>query len=302
MKRKSMKPFSHHPGLSPRRSHRRAFTLIEMITVISIIVLVLAAALPVWNVLTGNRSLEAGYNQVSAMIGTARSDAIYNRTQVGVVFFVDPTNGQVTMDEVTATGPALNFSSASNTVKTANASDNSIDFFGRDFNRETVPLPTGVGLALYNNQPNISGTLGSPDLAYDRYFRFGVIMFDPTGTVEPFPYGVSANSQLGARLLLSSTTGDLGSSGLSTNPDPPTPLTSSVGILLYDRVTFAAQVAAGITPDADLDYVLPLQSQPTLVLQSQPSETQKETEETWLDNNGLSALVSPANGSLIKAK
>jgi type II secretory pathway pseudopilin PulG len=285
MKLNSMKLLSHHPDRSPprrsRQSARRAFTLIEMITVITIIILVLAAALPVWNVLTGNRSLEAGYNQVSAMIGTARADAVYNRAEVGVVFFVDPANGQVTMGEVRPDSPTAPDNAALNYGAT------SVDFFGRDFSRETVPLPTGVGVALYNNQPN-----GATN--YDRYVRFGVIMFDATGTVEPFAYGVRYSSQLGNRLGLATGTTDLQANGTA-----PSALTSQVGILLYDRVTFASYVAskvgASIPPDQDMDYTLPNQV-------ATVTSTQKIPEETWLDNNGLSALVSPANGSLIKSK
>jgi prepilin-type N-terminal cleavage/methylation domain-containing protein len=78
----------------------RGFTLIEMITVLSIIIIVLAIAIPVWNALLGGTNLTAAQNKVAAVLANARADAIYNRQTIGVFFYTDPKTQQVAMTEV----------------------------------------------------------------------------------------------------------------------------------------------------------------------------------------------------------
>jgi hypothetical protein len=186
--------------------------------------------------------------------------------------------------------------------------------------RDVVLLPAGVGVALSNNSnPYASATV--PGL--DRYLRCGVIMFDATGNLTIIPYGVpylrqtpyiysngiSTNptelNHLGTRLGLTSTSGDLVSNftpnvPLGTVP-PPYPLISQVGLLLYDHNTYLNQISPNSVPpgihfsDADIQCDQPVN--PTA-----PSLAQKTDEENWLDQNGVAFLVSPFNGSLIKAK
>jgi len=83
-----------------RRSHaqnRSAFTLVELLVVIGIIVIALALSVPAFSFLTGARSLEAGENAVAAMLGRARTEAINGNAYVGVFFFVDPKTDRTTL-------------------------------------------------------------------------------------------------------------------------------------------------------------------------------------------------------------
>jgi hypothetical protein len=73
-----------------------------MLVVLAIIVIVLLAAVPVFNSLTGNHSVAAAQNQVAAMLVTARADAIYDKQITGVFFFIDPASDSVAMAEVQA--------------------------------------------------------------------------------------------------------------------------------------------------------------------------------------------------------
>jgi type II secretory pathway pseudopilin PulG len=94
------------PGLRPKfrgvppASLRAAFTLIEMITVLTIIIIVLAIAIPVWNALLGGTNLASAQNQISAYLTNARADAIFNRQTIGVCFYIDPKTQQTAVAEV----------------------------------------------------------------------------------------------------------------------------------------------------------------------------------------------------------
>src|ERR1700728_2310468 len=79
---------------------RRGFTLIEMITVLTIIIIVLAIAIPIWDAMMNGTNLAAAQNQISAFISNARADAIYNRQTIGVFFYIDPKSQQTGMAEV----------------------------------------------------------------------------------------------------------------------------------------------------------------------------------------------------------
>ena len=68
---------------------RRAFTLIELLVVMSILVILLTIALPVFNYITAARSTESGVNMVAAMVSRARNLAL-NRPDdklIGVLFY-----------------------------------------------------------------------------------------------------------------------------------------------------------------------------------------------------------------------
>jgi prepilin-type N-terminal cleavage/methylation domain-containing protein len=70
----------------PLSAARLGFTLTEILVVIVIIVLILGMAMPVFRFITGSRSEEGATNQISAMLGRARADAVGLQTPVGVLF------------------------------------------------------------------------------------------------------------------------------------------------------------------------------------------------------------------------
>src|SRR5690242_9771399 len=73
---------------------RRAFTLTEILVVIGIIVLMLAIAVPALNFIRGSRSVDSAQNQISALLGRARSKAIGLQELTGVFFFKDINTGR----------------------------------------------------------------------------------------------------------------------------------------------------------------------------------------------------------------
>jgi prepilin-type N-terminal cleavage/methylation domain-containing protein len=100
-------PKDPRPLARPARlGGRRAFTLTELLIVISIIVLVTALGVPVFNSLRGARSVEAGINQVSAVVGQARTVAVNEGVYCGVIFFINPaTPDRTSMALITIQDP-----------------------------------------------------------------------------------------------------------------------------------------------------------------------------------------------------
>ena len=86
---------------------RRGFTLIELLVVMSILVVLLLVALPVFNYVTGARSTESGLNLAAAMIGRARALALSRSDDklVGVLFYTNKDDDRDAMQivEVEAT-------------------------------------------------------------------------------------------------------------------------------------------------------------------------------------------------------
>ena len=74
---------------------RRGFSLTEILIVIGLIVLMLALAVPTFNFITGNRSVEGAQNTVGALIGRARAEAIGLQETRGVFFFIERASGRV---------------------------------------------------------------------------------------------------------------------------------------------------------------------------------------------------------------
>jgi hypothetical protein len=103
----------------------------------------------------------------------------------------------------------------------------------------------------------------------------------------------------------------------------PLPLTSATGLIFYDRVAFQSQhdPTPGLTSDSFIDSDASAGSNlnnthadleiwtnavygsglyPTMPT---PAQQQiKYDEESWLDQNGTTAIVSPLNGNLVKSK
>lgn len=81
----------------PLSTRSRGFTLIEILVVLGIVTLVAALGVPVYNALSGTRSIEAAQNQVSAYLGQARTIAINEGKSAGVLFYVDPATERTAM-------------------------------------------------------------------------------------------------------------------------------------------------------------------------------------------------------------
>src|SRR4051812_37949817 len=79
------------------KNRNRGFSLTELLIVITLIVIVLALALPAFNFITGSKSTDAAQNQISAMLGRARNEAIGVQELRGVFFYLDPGTEQYTV-------------------------------------------------------------------------------------------------------------------------------------------------------------------------------------------------------------
>jgi prepilin-type N-terminal cleavage/methylation domain-containing protein len=111
-------------------SHRRtAFTLIELLVVIGIIVLIVTLAIPAFNIITGGRSIDSAQNQVSAILGRARADAVGLQEERGVFFYQETAGGRVTAAIVRARSDASGATFPSRSTSSPTAS--------------TSPCPTG---------------------------------------------------------------------------------------------------------------------------------------------------------------
>lgn len=74
---------------------RRAFTVVELLIVIGIIVLMLALAVPAFNLLMGSRGEQATANQIAALIARSRQNALRGVDDYsGVLFYRTPADGR----------------------------------------------------------------------------------------------------------------------------------------------------------------------------------------------------------------
>src|ERR1700733_7870952 len=166
------------------KRHIFAFTLIELMTVITIIVLVLAAAVPTINLLEGNRSLANGYNRVRAALGHAGQIALYYRAPAGVAFYRDPITGRQAIAYVTQEKniPA----DVASPAYTLHNDDRLVDMIPGE---EILLLPYGVAVQVLNCQS------GQPTI--DPCLRIGVVLFDENGQLTSTPYWIRDVFSLG---------------------------------------------------------------------------------------------------------
>ena len=77
--------------LVERRQRRvAAFTMVELLTVIAIMVIVAAVSIPAFSALFASNNIIQAQNQITAAIAEARSMAIRERSQVALIFFQEP--------------------------------------------------------------------------------------------------------------------------------------------------------------------------------------------------------------------
>lgn len=279
--------FNRRSQIANRKS-RSGFTLNELLIVCAIVVLIMALAVPAFNVLTGSRSIEGATNQVSAFLGQARAEAIGVQEIRGVLFFLDPGTERVSMAMVRDSA----FEGAAGVTYLDLVPD-------RDF----INLPTGVGLH------TVDSAAGSPrtDDGYIGYnvtapttLRYGgVILFDSSGKIISTRYGFrcSGDSTAAAGSPMSlmgtlMTNGSVASINAGTGTDfvvPGIQLMSQVGFVLFDRATFVTAPTNGGN-DTDIQ------------ISGGTYSTSELDEETWLDANATLQLVNRYNGTLIKAE
>jgi prepilin-type N-terminal cleavage/methylation domain-containing protein len=245
-----------------QRPCRRGFTLTELLVVISIIILVLALAVPIFSVLRGGRSVDAGQNVMSATLQRARSRAIGMQSRRGVFFFDDQVSGR--------TGMLL--------VKILDSTPNVLELDTPDIEPEY--LPPGVGAAFLLPPPKTGAGSGTTD------FRpTGLIVFDGLGRVETLTsYSPDYTAPKPPQPVLPPTAlyqqyqNNIGPA-MQVGATPGAPEQSQVAFVLYDRRPFA-ELGAPATPG---------------IAFTQP---QKD----WLDQNATAIVINRYNGTLIRGE
>jgi prepilin-type N-terminal cleavage/methylation domain-containing protein len=151
-----------------RKPKTQAFTLVELLTVLIIIGILLAVAIPATTNLTRSNSLNTAVRQVSNTLSLARQFAITQRVYARVVF---PYTGTTTASPTSAVPTYISFAVMTNSSRTATN--------GWGYVSRWEYLPVGV---YFCKGASVTGAL-------DRVSCLN------TNTV-PFPYSVSGNDKL----------------------------------------------------------------------------------------------------------
>lgn len=267
---------------------RSAFTLTEVIVIVSIIVLFMALAVPAINVMRGKNSVAAARNQVAAVLTRARLEAMAMQRESGVLFFLDPDSGQYAMASVAMVDPPAG-AAAPPEVYLDLVADRDMDM-----------LPAGVGAQVLHDC-TLSGTAPNKTRSNDGYIGYnrkysggtiatdkpaygGVILFGGEGQVVSKTYAFRGKTVTNANTAISVF---FGKSGSDLTPSPSnTALKSGPGFVLYERGVFA-----------DLGYT----DTDDRVVTPGTYSANETSEEKWLDANGSVVLINRTSGALVKS-
>ncbi|MGH7213994.1 MAG: prepilin-type N-terminal cleavage/methylation domain-containing protein [Tepidisphaeraceae bacterium] len=272
--------------MTSRTIRHHAFTLTEMLVVIGILLLLLVLALPAFNFITGSRSIDGAQNQISALLGRARAEAIGLQEHRGVMFYIDPANERVTVALVReADYPAG-----------APMADVYLDLVG---DTDVLTLPPGVGLQVIDDCAVAAGVRGD-----DGYLGFndpgggilvgGVILFDSNGQLAPRTYGIRTTAGAGATTLIEdrfNLDGGAGGAEFVSIGPPATPSRAQFGFVLFDRDAFTGW--GGALDDAQISGAA------YGTVAAPPSEAYEEDQ---IDKNATPLLVNRYNGTLIRSE
>ncbi|MEZ0266051.1 MAG: hypothetical protein ACAI43_15085 [Phycisphaerae bacterium] len=209
----------------------RAFTLTEVLVIIAVIVVVLAMAVPLFNVFSASRSVDGAENVLSASLQRARSRAIGMQERRGLFVFTDPATGNAAMVTV-----VLNYEAGI----VPPVIELELDPSGMQTS-DTEPLPSGVGVAFMGR--DFENTQSGTPLAFRP---LGLIVFDAYGRLEQTDFTIRKTSNLAKR------------AGLTTAPIPATnnnqALYSSVAMTFYERRAFTDGVSSTNIPADTLTF------------------------------------------------
>lgn len=278
----------------------RGFTLTEMLVVLAVIILMLGAAIPAFNLITGTKSTQAAENLIGAAIGRARTYAISHQRTAGVVFFLDPTSQRTTMGLVVEDQPGPTQGSTPYLQYDAGGAAINRHYIeaggaGRAYldlvpDEDLQSLPPGVGCQLIHNYifvPNPA--VPNAARAFDRYVRTGAILFDAEGRLISREIGFDWNTALGQMMGLKNPSS--GDPGLTTIPVTlPYSFRSQLGLVLYDVATFRN---LGFTEKLNED---------SIINPNDHDYSKEEKEEIWLDENASQLLISRYSGAILRGE
>lgn len=301
------------PIHTPHSAIRNAFTLTELLVVIGLIVLLIAIAVPTFKAMSGGRSIDAAQNQLAAILGAARAEAIGLQKVRGVFFYIDPATERVNAALVREVGYT-----PSPKDQPPYPPDLYIDLVP---DRDPIALPIGVGLQGLDNAEFAGGArrddgyighnpLIPPPPSGDKVRYGGVILFDGYGRVINKFYGLR-----------------LGEPENVPNPSRPVP-TRLAEFLGYDPAGavppmhfVAQQLVTGGTGPASMNKKPPYSLFGFVLYDAEPFRSLGYTdndpqfdsragnysgkeleEETWLDKNASPVLINRYNGTLIRGE
>jgi prepilin-type N-terminal cleavage/methylation domain-containing protein len=229
------------PTIAPPRGRSAAFTLIEVLVVISIVVILLAVSVPTIRALTKGNSQKQAVNLMTTMLANARATAISTRKVSGIVVYEYPATTSVT-------NPSQATSFIQPITQTAYNGSTKVRFFNRVPGTGPQRLTSGiqvatldVGINAFRTQATDTGTfLGG---------NCRVILFDNNGQL------LLANG-----LAIEATNTDPVAFAWNLRGDPDQSTTqvkqsvtrgaSSPGFLVYDAGLFVAQHSTSGSTDA----------------------------------------------------
>ena len=171
----------------------------------------------------------------------------------------------------------------------------------QQLNTDTVQLPLGVGVQLITDNSGGLSTSGTAvTRSTDGYVRDGVVMFDALGRLTSLPFVLSKYGSLGLAIGLHdpanpATTYNLAINSTAVPPLPakataPQPLTSSFGLVVYDRDAYGTQR-------------FPTQDPVFLPSATYTGTTPSEADaENWLDANATPLLINRFTGALVRGE
>ena len=277
----------------------RGFTLTELLIVIGLIVLVISLAVPAFRAMSGGRSVDAAMNQLSAVLGAARAEAIGLQKVRGVFFYFDPAAGRVTAALVQEASPPQD--------APANGPEYYLDLVP---DRDGITLPVGVGFQGIDNAVVSGGD--RKDDGYIGFNRFGdapvryggVVLFDGYGRLLNKGYGLLLSEPVGKNMQPTRIAEALGFLPGGNVPaymiarkgeDEPPPM-SLFGFVLFDAESYAGAVPDPGGGDDERGQV----GDPEPI--GDTYDQDERDEEKWLDDNAVPVLINRYNGTLIRGE
>jgi type II secretory pathway pseudopilin PulG len=210
-----------HPSITGRRS--AAFTLVELLVVISIIIILLAVSIPTIRALTKSNSQKQAVNLLTSLLANARATAISTHKVSGIVVYEYPavSNGQ--SNEATSYVQLITQSAYNGSSK--------VRFFTRVPRTTPQRLPSGIQAATIDVGVNSFRTQAVDTSNSDQYGgTCRVILFDSTGQLL-MTNSIAADTTL--------KNDDPTVAAWNMNGDQSaTRGSSSPGFLVYDAVLF----------------------------------------------------------------